>query len=688
MPEKTSATDRYLAEIERLLDLHGRERRRALAMVRKRLAAFEAEERKRGVSEAEAEKPALARMGAPEQLVEDLCKRALTVRARDDAQIVLAAFIPIALAMVAVAFEVIEIRLYRDSTFGNSDGFFHHYQRLGIWLPPPYLALKLILGAALVVVALVLAESALAYTRNRRRLSAGLTLLGGLALTVVVALQIAFAFEWHRLHLGHGAWLLAAIVVETGTVLVLSVFLVRSARAVLPPGLAPLARAPMLVVLALTLLLAVTAKSGFSSTDLCTPTGYCGPPPETLIAWTTGHPVNVSLLTGPAGSQGAVALKGRRLAFVTSSWRKQKRGGAVLRESRKGPVDLAVWEGRWPVSQPGPCGATSSPSMDRLAPTTQTDCDILYPRSHPGTSWRVVARLPEPKAGAVAIAYRSNGRLAIAYSRPGGVYVAEAPSWRPERLLDTRAESIRLAPLAGGDLVLAAIVSRPGGSELELSRSHGERWSRPISIAARPGLNMVSGSSQIALTFRDRTGQLVLERRTDNFALLEHRSFGVHTRAALGTLRGGEIGIAVADPLRGHALQLRLYRVSRKTVILLTQERVSTYKPGAMQTATLTADVTVKVAQERLTGVVQTGRVVRALYGGLLHGHTTKHVLVSLWLYEGRLVFASDWPRWATLVSRSEKEQTFGRPTAGWTSFNLILFQPPARQLTALDTKH
>jgi hypothetical protein len=45
MPEETSATDRYLAEIERLLDLQGGERRRALAVARRRLLLIEAEER-------------------------------------------------------------------------------------------------------------------------------------------------------------------------------------------------------------------------------------------------------------------------------------------------------------------------------------------------------------------------------------------------------------------------------------------------------------------------------------------------------------------------------------------------------------------------------------------------------------------------------------------------------------------
>ena len=65
MPEEKSATDRYLAEIERLLPLRGLERRRALTAVRRRLSRLEKEERERGASDAEAQKRALAQIGAP-----------------------------------------------------------------------------------------------------------------------------------------------------------------------------------------------------------------------------------------------------------------------------------------------------------------------------------------------------------------------------------------------------------------------------------------------------------------------------------------------------------------------------------------------------------------------------------------------------------------------------------------------
>jgi hypothetical protein len=693
MSETTSPTDRYLAEIDRLLVLHGRERRRALAAARRRLSRLEKEERKRGASDAEVEKRALASLGKPERVAQEVHEWMLARWARVNAQVVLAAAIPILLAITVIALKVLEVRRYRrggEVTFPanvdentGGEGFSHHFRVLDLYLPPRYLSLKLALSVCLVAIALILAESALAFVQRRRRLSSGLALAGGGALVAAVSLQIALAFEWHRLHQGHDGWLLAAILVEIGAVLLFAVFLTRAARAILVGRLAPLARAPLFALLALAPMLAVGAKSGFSSTALCTFPGGCGPSPEQVMEYTSGHPVAVILPIGPAGSQGAVALKGRRLAAAIEVWKTQPK---FEQPPRPGPVELEIWEGRWSRSQPGPCGAMK-PGLngDPLAPRTNTWCDVLKPRSHRGASWREVVHLEGAKTGAVAAAYRSNESLVVAFSRSGGVYIAESPSWRPRRLLAARAEAVSLAPLPGGELALAAIVSRPGGSALELTRSRAGRWSRPISVAARPGLELVAGGSQIALIFRDRENRLVLERRSDDLSLLEHRTFGVHTRAALGNLRGGRIGVAIADPLRGHALQLKLYRVGRKTLILLTQERVLTYKPAAVQTTTLNADVTVKVAQERLTGVVQTGRIVRALYGGLMHGHTTKPVLVSLWLYEGRLVFASGWPRWAVLAQRAKEETTTGKPTVRWTSFDLTLFQPPTRQLAALD---
>ena len=690
MPEEASTRDRYLAEIERLLPLRGKERHRTLTAVRRRLSRLEKEERERGASDAEAQKRALAQIGAPGQVAEELRERTLAQRARVNAQAVLAASIPILLAIAMMALKVLEVRRYRrggEVTFPanveediGGEGFFHHFRALDLYLPPRYLSLKLALSVLLIVGALVLAESALAFVQRRRRLSSGLALAGGAALVAAVLLQVALAFEWHRLHQGHDGWLIAAILVEIGAVLLLTVFLIRAARAIFVGRLAPLAKGPVFALVVLAPILAVGAKSGFSSTSLCTFPGSYGMDPEQMLEYTSGHPVGVSLLAGPVGAQGAVALKGRRLAAAIEVWKNQPKSEQT---PHPGPVELEVWEGRWSSSQPGPCGAIK-PGLngDRLAPRTNTWCAVLTRRSHRGASWREVARLGGAKIGAVAVAYRSTGSLAVAFSRSSGVYIAEAPSWRPKRLLAKSARSIRLAPLPGGDLSLAAIVSRPGGPELELSRSYAERWSPPISISAQPGLNMVSGSSQIVLIFRDRAGRLVLERRTEKLALIEHRSFGVRTRGALGVLRGGQIGVAIADPLRGLALQLRLYRVSGKTTVLLTKERVPTYKqPHAVATATLTRDLSARVERERLIGVMQTGGVVRALYGGIMHGDTTKHVLVSLWLNGGEIGFASDWPRSAVLGQRPEEETTYRTPAAHWLSFTLTLFQPPAVQL-------
>jgi hypothetical protein len=693
MSEITSPTDRYLAEIDRLLDLQGRERRRALTAARRRLSQLEKEERKRGASDAEAQKRALAKIGAPEQVGEELHEWTLTQRARINAQAVLAASIPILLAIAVIALKVLEVRRYRrggevlfTTTVNENisgEGFFHHFRALDIYLPPRYLSLKLALSVCLIVIALILSESALAFVRQRRRLNSGLTLASGAALVAAVSLQIALAFEWHRLHQGRDAWLLAAILVEIGAVLFLAVFLARAAKAILVGRLTPLTRAPVFALLVLTPLLAVGAKSGFSSTSLCLPPGSCGMDFGMMMEHTSGHPVSVSLLEGPAGSQGAVALKGRRLAVAIEVW-KTPTTSQQLPRSSSGPVNLEVWEGRWSTSQPGPCGA-GKPGMygDPLAPRTNNWCEVITRQSHRGTSWREVARFDGAKTGAVAAAYRSNGSLVVAFSRPNGVYITESPSWRPKRLLADSANSIRLTPLPGGELALAAIVSRPGGSELELSRSHGGHWSRSASVVAQPGLSMVSGGSQIALIFRDRGGRLVLERRTDELALLEHRTFGVHARAALGNLRGGKIGVAVADPLRAHEIQLRLFRVTRRALIPLTLERLSTRERGPIP---VTSEGTMgrlraQVDRKSLTGVVQTGRVVRALYNGNSYGHVSEHIVVSTFIGEERLAFVSDWPRWAVLVQMTEKQTVFEKPDLRWTSFSLTLFQPPAAQL-------
>ncbi|MGD0274076.1 MAG: hypothetical protein ABSB96_10155 [Gaiellaceae bacterium] len=677
MPEETSASDRYLAEVDRLLGLRGRSRRRTLATVRKRLLTVAARERKKGASESKAETLALADLGSPEQLAAELRERALTARARKEAQIVLAAFVPIALAMLAVALEVIRIRHFRqDGTItievGPSTavprtptGFFHYYPGLGISLPPLYLAVKLVLGGALVLAAVVLAESAIAFTRHRRLLSAGLTLLGGVALVVAVSLQIALAFEWNRLRQGHSAWLFAATLIEAGTVLILAVFLARPARTISPRRLVPLASAPMFVLFALVPLLAVTAKSGWSSTDICPPDDYCGPSYEEVIAYTANHEVSMDGVFGPAGEQGAVALKGKRLAFVASTWRNM---GLGMTGPEKGPVDLVVVETRWSLSARGPCGRQPVYlDWDRLAPTTNNGCQVLNTPTQPGVSWRVVRRLERAKAGAVAIAYRSDGRIAIAYSRPDGVWLAEAPSWRPQRLLDTTAVSIRLTALPGGELSLAAVAPRRGGSQLELLRTRNGRWTEPViaAVGVRSELMMVSRGEQTVLLYRDRSNRLVLDRRSRALALLARRPFAALSSGALGALRGDGVGIAIAAPLANGATLLEIYRTRGKALEPLTRERL----PSSNHSES-----------ERLFGVAQTGSVVRALFG---HGnayHPAGHIAVSFWTASGGGEFASDWPRWAILEVRSTGTMNSGRMEKS-TEFDPHLAQPPERQL-------
>jgi hypothetical protein len=692
MPETTSPTDRYLAEIDRLLDLHGRERRRALTAARLRLSRIEKEERKRGASDAEAQERALSRLGKPEQVAQEMQEWTLTQRAHFNAQAVAAASIPILLAIAVIALKVLEVRRYRErgeidiqASFNssvNENGFFQHIRALDLYLPPRYLSLKLGLSVCLVVIALVLTEVALAFVRRRRRLSSGLALAGGGALVAAVSLQIALAFEWHRLHQGHDKLLLATILVEVGAVLLLAVFLARAAKTIFVGRLAPLAGAPIVALLVLAPLLAVGAKSGLSSTDLCTPPGYCGPSPEEVIGYAINNPVDVDLSSGPADAQGAVALKGRSLAAAIETWRTKP----TTQPPPPGPTDLVVWEASWSAAQKGPCGVIKpGPGGNPLAPITNGWCDVQSPASHRGASWQKVARFDGAKMSAVAVAYRSNGRLAVAYSKPDGVWLAEAPSWRPKRLLDGRAVSVKLVPLTHGDLALAAIVSRSGRSALELIRSRGGSWSQAISEAAWPGLSMVSGASQLALLFRDAAGRLVLERRTEALAPLERRTFGLRTIGALGNLRGGEIGLALDAPLRRHNSLLSVYRIDHSGRELLTRERLSANRNGVINP---TSEDHLDLKRKQLAGVVQTGRVVRALYGGYQHGHTKAHLALTISLWRGRMEFASDWPRWVALDLDTHAGQEFKKPTVRWTIFRLTLGQPSEAQLAALEAKN
>jgi hypothetical protein len=464
------------------------------------------------------------------------------------------------------------------------------------------------------------------------------------------------------------------MLVEVAAVLFLAEFLARPARALVSKRVASLVGTPTLVLLVFMPLLLVGARSGFNTTNLCGPgpgTGDsdCAQPPEEMLAYTANHVVNLELPAGPVGAQGAVALKGRQLAAAVEAWRNQ----SAVQGTQSGPVDLQVWEGGWPASQPGPCG-TVKPDLngDRLAPTANSWCQVWFPPSLGGVEWKQVARLAGAKTGAVASAYRSNGRLAVAYSRPNGVWLAEAPSWRPQRLLDVRARSVKLVALAGGDLALGAIVAAQGRSRLELLRSYGDRWSRPVMIEAQSGLTLVAGGSQLALLFRDGGGRLMLERRSGSLVLLEHRSFGAAARAALGNLRGGSIGVAVAAPWPADALRLKIFRVGSHGLVPLTSEKLS-LKAGTGNNLDLN--------QGGPVGVIQTGAVTRALFAGFQRGHVGVHVAMSIWLKKGQAVFGSDWPRWAALKREPESVMTYGRPPTHWMTFTLMLGQPPALQL-------
>ena len=341
----------------------------------------------------------------------------------------------------------------------------------------------------------------------------------------------------------------------------------------------------------------------------------------------------------------------------------------------KGPVELVVVETRWSLSARGPCGRQPAyPDWDRLAPTTNNGCGMFNTSIQPGVSWRVAKRLERAKAGAVAIAYRSDDRIAIAYSRPDGVWLAEAPSWRPQRLLDTNAVSIRLTALPGGELALAAVVPRRGGSQLELLRTRSGRWTEPViaAVGVRSELTVVSRGEQTVLLYRDRRNRLVLERRSRALALLGRRPFAARSSGALGALRGDRVGIAIAAPLAGGATLLEIYRTRERVLEPLTRERL----PSSNHSR-----------PERLFGVAQTGSVVRALFG---HGnayHPAGHIAVSFWTTHSSGEFASDWPRWAILEVRSTGTMTSGRIEKS-TEFDLHLAQPPELQLAGEDAKN
>jgi hypothetical protein len=681
MPEKKTASDRFLAELEPLLELSGRERRRALAAARRRLVALAAKERRKGANAAEAEKRALASLGPAPRVAAELHEQALAGHARREAQIVLCAIVPIALAMVAVAFEVVGIKRIRTDTgldipSGNFsrrfEDFYHLHSTLDLWLPPAYLTYKLVLGGALILVVLVVCEVAIALARHRRA-SAALTLAAAIALVGVVSFQIAFAFEWNRLRQGHGAWLFAATMVEIGTLLLISPFLARPARVLLRGRPAPLASAPMLALLVLAPLVAVTSKSGLSSTAICPVDRYynfCPTPIERVTADSANREVNVSLPPGPAGTGGAVALSGRRLAFAGTVWKKQSTGYGPS----AGPVELQVWEARWSLAQRGPCGRGPYWGYDNpLAPTTILACGVGESWVYEGqparyaVSWQRRARFPAG-ARALALGYRAGGRLVVAFSRAGAVYGAEAPSWKPRRLPGLSASAVRLSSTADGSLVLAAIEPAADGSRLVLMRERGGAWTKLDELAIGSGktLWMVSRGAQTALLYRDRDGRLRLELRDRDLTVVAGRTFASGASAALGALRGDAIGLAVAEG-RGRATELGLFRLAGGEIRLSSRER-------------LRLPVGLRGARQRLVGVIQTGEVERALYGPGEVYHPQTRMTSSFWLSGEIEDFQADWPRWAVVSSQSEEIWDSGKRTR-WHRFDVTIGQPPERQL-------
>ncbi len=683
MPEKKSETDRYLAEVDRLLGVRGRERRWALALVRRRLSGLIAAELKKGADVVTAEKHSLGTMGSPEHVVATIEERASIRRSRQDAQIVLTGFVLIALGIAAVATKVFEIRRFHTNTdiniqYGNFARYWRNFYRpnsiLELTLPPRYLSFKLVLGAALLLGAVLFSELAIGLAR-RRRLSAALTVTAASLLIATVTLQIALAFEWHRLRQGKGDWLLAATLIEVGAVLLVAVFLVRPARALLNGRLSPLASVWLIGLVAFAPLLAASAKSGLSSTTICSVTHYyefCPTPVEQVVATSAGHEVEVSVRPAPAGASGAVALEGRRLAFAGLVWKKDQSNAYA---PSAGPTEIEVWQAHWAVDQGGPCGRWPGWSHDDpLAGRTAGGCGFLQTdtwvgmKPHDRVPWRNVASFRAANKGAIALTYAPSGRLALAFSRSGGIWVAEAPAWRARRLLTMSATALRLASSDDGALLLAAVVPVPDGGRLMLLRKKNDQW-QPIDqqeVAARSELELVAKGFQVDLLYRDRLSRLVLEQRNPKLSLLNRRFFLGNSVGAIGALRGDEIGLALTRPPAGGKTLLSIYRMRKGGMILSSVERLKL--PAGEQGEAV-----------RLLGVVQTGRVVRALFGPAKSYHPSGHVLYSFWALAGT-GFVADWPRWAVVSERPMEAMSQGRK-ASWSQPAVIVGQPPARQL-------
>jgi len=677
MPPETSATDRYLAEIDRLLGLRGWLRRRVCADVRRRIAAAAAEEREHGLSEADAETRTIEQLGPPEKLAENYQERVLAARVTAAAQAVLVGCAVSAVGLALIGWRVIKVREFRmngsavipikDQNFTEIytwDGFFHHVAALDFWLPPAFLSLKLLVAALCALAAFFLAEVGIGLARRRSGSAVKLAALGAGFLVAGVVAQLAFGIQWRRFGQGHNALLLATLAVEAAAALCVAPFFVRPLRSVLRPKPLPLASVWFVVLIAAAPLAAVGAEVGLGTTNVCPDPSGCSSPPMY-----EDHVV-VRLPSGPAGARSAIALQGRKLAVALTTTERQPPENVMAPPT--GPLSVSVWEMSWPAALQGPCGLPSgspnsgSIAADPLAPHRASGCgfETRKQRQHP--YWRLVNRIALKRPEPVGLTYLGDGRLALAYSGAGAVWAAVAPGWKPRRVLAGHAEAVKVVAVDGSELVVAAVLHAGGSHVLELARSEGAGWKRVVvAKVANPAIALVQSGAQIGLLFRSAPARRVFELRGPGLALLEKRDLGTRVQGVIGALPGGRIGIAALRRLERKVQQLTIYVARRGRLATLARERMG-FRQGLCSYP---------------AGVVQTGLIVRLL-GQCYYSafEPPYHVLND---DSSGATLASGWPRFAVLNGWPQVDRvwTRGKVLARWTAFDLYLWQPPERQL-------
>lgn len=560
--------DTYADEVTRALEVHGRLRRRICADVRKRQLALAAEERERGATEPEAERRALERLGPPERLAEEYRERALSLQLATAAHGLMAAFIVLALGIVAVAWRVVEVRAYRFDggvSVPVSDGvtatiyLLHHFSAVGLWIPAGTLAVPVAAALIAPVAALIAAELAVGLARRRRGAACLAVVVTGVALLIAVAAQIVFAARWFHAGQPHQTLLLLIVLAEAAAVLAALAVVAGLIGPFAPVRVAPLVRPRMAFIVGAALIAFPTVWLGLGIAHTCPWPGGCSWPgdPFFLISNST----TIQLGRGPVGARAVPALQGRKLAVAVEENRDQPK--ATVFRPATGPLEIDVWQAEWPLSQEGPCGrnARRIALANPLAPHRREECDVRDPFSDPGIDWRLVHRIPLTKPGPLALTYLRDGGLELAYYDRGAVRLAGATGWKSERVLNSKAAGLRLAPLGDG-FALAALTGKKGSQRIQLLRFERGQWTKASLANVTAGFDLASSGNQIALLYHDaRSRQPVFELRSPDLRVLAMRRLGRWTRVVLGTLEERRIAVGELEPLAEHEKLLTLLAV-------------------------------------------------------------------------------------------------------------------------------